>query len=105
MALRLTSRPALIVLTTETIAMGKKAAKSTRKFAASGQLKKTIQARRKHRDIKKKVEKRQAAKGKGKQVVEHSDVSEEEDDEAQETSGKYVVNTYPEDCRRSPDYT
>ncbi|KAI0744746.1 Noc2-domain-containing protein [Earliella scabrosa] len=68
--------------------MGKKAAKSTRKFAASGQLKKTIQARRKHRDIKKKVEKRQAAKGKGNKVVEHSDVSEEEDDEAQETSGK-----------------
>ena len=39
-------------------AMGKKAAKSTRKFAASGQLKKTIQARRKFRDIKKKAEKR-----------------------------------------------
>ena len=46
--------------------MGKKAAKSTRKFAASGQLKKTIQTRRKQRDIKKKAEKRKASKGKGK---------------------------------------
>ena len=48
--------------------MGKKAAKSTRKFAASGQLKKTIDARRKHRDIKKKAERRKASKGRGKQV-------------------------------------
>ena len=46
--------------------MGKKAAKSTRKFAASGQLKKAIQTRRKQRDIKKKAEKRKASKGKGR---------------------------------------
>ena len=83
--------------------MGKKAAKSTRKFAASGQLKKTIQARRKHRDIKKKVEKRQAAKGKGKQVPEDSDVSDEEDGGVQEASGKYVVVTFIEDCQRGPE--
>ena len=68
--------------------MGKKAAKSTRKFAASGQLKKTIQNRRKHRDIKKKAEKRQAAKGKGRQVAQDSDVSDEDDGEAEEVSGK-----------------
>lgn len=68
--------------------MGKKAAKSARKFAASGQLKKTIQARRKHRDIKKKAEKRQAGKGKGKQVAEDSDASDGEDEEVEETSGK-----------------
>ncbi|KAI1790576.1 Noc2-domain-containing protein [Ganoderma leucocontextum] len=60
--------------------MGKKAAKSARKFAASGQLKKTIQARRKHRDIKKKAEKRQAGKGKGKQAAENSDASDAEDE-------------------------
>ncbi|KAI0752195.1 Noc2-domain-containing protein [Fomes fomentarius] len=72
--------------------MGKKAVKSARKFAASGQLKKTIQARRKHRDMKKKTEKRQAAKGKGRQThtVEDDGGGEEEDDqEAQETSGKF----------------
>ena len=75
--------------------MGKKAAKSTRKFAASGQLKKTIQARRKHRDIKKKAEKRQAAKGKGRQVVEDEDEdgsgSAQEDEEGVKgASGKCV---------------
>ena len=54
--------------------MGKKAAKSTRKFAASGQLKKAIQTRRKQRDIKKKAEKRRAGKGKGKvQLEDESD--------------------------------
>lgn len=68
--------------------MGKKAAKSTRKFAASGQLKKTIQARRRHRDIKKKAEKRQARKGKGKAVAENSDGSDAEDEGVEETSGK-----------------
>ena len=102
-ALGLLPQPALIVLTSETLTMGKKAAKSTRKFAASGQLKKTIQARRKHRDIKKKVEKRQAAKGKGKQVPEDSDVSDEEDGGVQEASGKYVVVTFIEDCQRGPE--
>ena len=75
--------------------MGKKAAKSTRKFAASGQLKKTIQARRKHRDIKKKAEKRQGAKGKGPQVVDDEDEdgsgSAQEDEEGVKgASGKCV---------------
>ncbi|RPD77091.1 Noc2-domain-containing protein [Lentinus tigrinus ALCF2SS1-7] len=75
--------------------MGKKAAKSTRKFAASGQLKKTIEARRKHRDIKKKAEKRQAAKGKGRQVVEDEDegVSGDENEGAKTASGKPRVNS------------
>lgn len=43
--------------------MGKKAAKSTRKFAASGQLKKAIQARHKHQQVKKKFDKRRGNKG------------------------------------------
>ncbi|KAI0695318.1 Noc2-domain-containing protein [Cytidiella melzeri] len=48
--------------------MGKKAAKATRKFAVSGQLKKTIQQRRKHQDIKRKAERRKTASGrKGKE--------------------------------------
>ncbi|KAJ3557486.1 hypothetical protein NM688_g1452 [Phlebia brevispora] len=51
--------------------MGKKAAKATRKFAASGQLKKMIQQRRKHQDIKRKAERRKGSrKGKEKQEVE-----------------------------------
>lgn len=68
--------------------MGKKAAKSTRKFAASGQLKKTIQARRKHRDIKKKAERRQATKGKGRDAERDSDASDDDEEEVEETSGK-----------------
>ncbi|KAI0632864.1 Noc2-domain-containing protein [Trametes polyzona] len=70
--------------------MGKKAAKSTRKFAASGQLKKTIQARRKFRDIKKKAEKRKGGKGKGRDP-EHDEAGSEEDEESgvEESSGKF----------------
>lgn len=57
--------------------MGKKATKSTRKFAASGQLQKTIQARRKQRDIRKKVERRKSSKGKGKRVAGDAEEGEE----------------------------
>lgn len=62
--------------------MGKKAAKSTRKFAASGQLKKTIQNRKKHQQIQKKVASRRGAnrdaKGKGKmQLVDDGDSEDE----------------------------
>ncbi|KAI0370872.1 Noc2-domain-containing protein [Pilatotrama ljubarskyi] len=69
--------------------MGKKAAKSTRKFAASGQLKKTIQARRKFRDIKKKAEKRKGGKGKDKEVREDDEGSEDDEGDVDETSGKF----------------
>ncbi|KAI0944516.1 hypothetical protein AcW1_002201 [Taiwanofungus camphoratus] len=62
--------------------MGKKAAKSTRKFAASGQLKKTIQARRKHRDIRQKADRRKNSKGKEKQVP------EDDEDEDLEEQGR-----------------
>jgi nucleolar complex protein 2 len=41
--------------------MGKKAGhKATKKFAKSGQLKKTIQARHKHRNVKKRVERQKS---------------------------------------------
>lgn len=57
--------------------MGKKAVKSTKKFAASGQLKKTIEARRKHQQIRRKVEGRKGQKdGKSKT---HSEAREEGD--------------------------
>ena len=58
-----------------------KATKATRKFASSGQLKKTIQSRKKHQKIKKKIEGRRGAKGKGKgkAPVQDDDDAEEED--------------------------
>lgn len=46
--------------------MGKATKKSTRKFAASGQLKKTIENRRKHQQVKKKIQGRRGANGKHK---------------------------------------
>lgn len=68
--------------------MGKKAAKATRKFAASGQLKKAIQTRRKQRDIKKKAEKRKASKGKGREAL--TEVHEEDVAEGDEGEHEYV---------------
>lgn len=66
--------------------MGKKAPKSARKFAASGQLKKTIDARRKHQQIKKKMQskktKQDAQKGKHRSGPHASD-----DDEAELEGG------------------
>ncbi|CAK5271008.1 unnamed protein product [Mycena citricolor] len=67
--------------------MGKKAAKSMKKFAAKGQLKKTIDARRKHQQTKKKISNR---KGKGKQSRNESVDSggeEGEEEEEQPTAG------------------
>jgi nucleolar complex protein 2 len=62
-----------------------KAAKSTRKFAASGQLKKTIQNRKKHQQILKKAAGRRGAgkdaKGKGKKVFGKGDREGEHDED------------------------
>jgi nucleolar complex protein 2 len=74
--------------------MGKKVAKSTRKFAASGQLKKTIQARRKHQQVKKKIDRR---KGKGKpsqgvSVEDEDEEKEEEDGGVKGATGKCVFS-------------
>ncbi len=45
------------------IIMPKKAGhKATKKFAKSGQLKKTIQARHRHRDVKKRIDRKKAVK-------------------------------------------
>ncbi|KAJ7584843.1 Noc2-domain-containing protein [Mycena floridula] len=43
--------------------MGKKASKSMKKFVSSGQLKKTIDARRKHQQVRKKLQNRRGKKG------------------------------------------
>ncbi|EIN05833.1 Noc2-domain-containing protein [Punctularia strigosozonata HHB-11173 SS5] len=71
--------------------MGKKANKATRKFAASGQLKKTIDARRKHQQIKRKADARlnrkHAGKAPGKGKGKERETSEAEsglEDDAQE---------------------
>ena len=66
--------------------MGKKAAKASRKYAASGKLKKEIQARKKHQQIKRTIEKRKGAKGRGKPDAplsggEAASDDEEEDEE------------------------
>jgi nucleolar complex protein 2 len=71
-----------------------KAAKSTRKFAASGQLKKTIQNRKKHQQILKKAKGRRGAgkdaKGKGKKVTKGGD-DDDGDEEGQEGEGEKVT--------------
>lgn len=64
--------------------MGKKVAKSARKFAASGQLKKTIDARRKNQQIKKKFDRKQQSKGKGAKSKEGGD----EKGDGRESAGK-----------------
>jgi nucleolar complex protein 2 len=61
--------------------MGKKAAKSMKKFALSGQLKKTIDARRKHQQIKRKNNSKKSIKdGKAKQRPEQEEEVEEDEE-------------------------
>lgn len=71
--------------------MGKKAVKATRKFAASGQLKKTIQQRRKHQDIKRKAERRKGNKGKDRQPARDVEEDDEDEDEADEATNTRCV--------------
>ena len=68
--------------------MGKKVAKSARKFAASGQLKKSIQARHKYQQTKKKFEKRRGNKGKSQPPAKAPEPDEDEDEEVEETGNK-----------------
>lgn len=71
--------------------MGRKTAKSARKFAASGQLKKTIQARHKYQQTKKKFEKRRGNKGKSQPPVEAPE--SDEDVEVEGTRRQYVLGS------------
>lgn len=68
--------------------MGKKATKATRKFAASGQLKKTIQQRRKHQDIQRKVQRRKGKQNGAKDAAGTRAEDEEDDDDAPDTTSK-----------------
>lgn len=74
--------------------MAKKGAKATRKFAASGQLKKQIQARHKHQELKKRVERRKGKKG-GHNVPrknhDENDEDQEESNDGREVKGKKYV--------------
>lgn len=56
--------------------MGKKASKATRKFAASGELKRAITARRKHKAVKHKAQVRSVEKEKKKAKKEVQDEDE-----------------------------
>ena len=60
--------------------MAKKGTKATRKFAASGQLTKKIQARRKHQQIQKKVHKNKSARNRKGAERAHVDASDREDE-------------------------
>ncbi|KAJ7223081.1 Noc2-domain-containing protein [Mycena pura] len=69
--------------------MGKKAAKSMKKFAASGQLKKTIDARRKHQQIKKRNANKNAGReGQAKQRVTESKKPEDKEEEEADEEGE-----------------
>ena len=62
--------------------MGRGASKATKKYAASGQLKKSIQARHKHQQIKKKIQGRkgkQNHKGQNRSLVEDEEVEDNEE--------------------------
>ena len=61
--------------------MAKKGTKATRKFAASGQLTKKIQARRKQQQIQRKVHKNKSARNKKGQERAHVDGNDKEDEE------------------------
>jgi nucleolar complex protein 2 len=71
--------------------MGKKAAKSTRKFAASGQLKKTIQARKKHQEIQRKVKGKKSRKdAKGTQPTRDATAGDDEDEATDSAPSKHT---------------
>jgi nucleolar complex protein 2 len=57
-----------------------RATKATKKYAASGQLKKSIQARHKHQQIKKKIQGRKKPKGQSRSLVTEGDEETENND-------------------------
>jgi hypothetical protein len=76
--------------------MAKKGTKATRKFAASGQLTKKIQARRKHQQIQRKINKTKSVKNKGRErpPVDAEDGEDEDESEKEIKSSKkkrYVI--------------
>lgn len=69
--------------------MAKKGTKATRKFAASGQLTKKIQARRKHQQIQRKINKNKNGGSKGREHPQvDADDREDEEEGAKEIKSK-----------------
>ncbi|KAI0270647.1 Noc2-domain-containing protein [Gloeopeniophorella convolvens] len=64
--------------------MAKRGTKASRKFAASGQLTKKIQARRKHQQIQKKIHRSGATKGKGREHAQPAQESGGEDEDQED---------------------
>jgi nucleolar complex protein 2 len=73
--------------------MAKKGTKATRKFAASGQLTKKIQARRKHQQIQRKVNKNKTVRSKGRERP-HVDADEGEDEDESTKEIKTLKKRY-----------
>jgi hypothetical protein len=88
--------------------MGKKAGhKATKKFAKSGQLKKTIKARHQHREVKKRIERKKNAKNArpGNTAPDDeggSDISNDEDESTAPASGKGKKTKYAQLCLHFP---
>ena len=70
--------------------MGRGATKATKKYVASGQLKKSIQARHKQQQIKKKIQGRkgkQKHKGQSRSLVTEDEEMENDDERSKATKG------------------
>ena len=70
--------------------MGRGATKATKKYVASGQLKKSIQARHKQQQIKKKIQGRkgkQKHKGQSSSLVTEDEEMENDDERSKATKG------------------
>jgi nucleolar complex protein 2 len=75
--------------------MAKKGTKATRKFAASGQLTKKIQARRKHQQIQRKINQSKSARSKGRERppvdVKDGEGEDESEKEIKSSKKRYVI--------------
>lgn len=74
--------------------MGRGATKATKKYAASGQLKKAIQARHKHQQVKKKIQGRkvkQEQKGQSRPPVTEDAEGDDDDDEPKATKALVYI--------------
>ena len=73
--------------------MGRGATKATKKYAASGQLKKSIQARHKHQQIKKKIQVRkgkQKHKGQSRSLVTEDEEAENNDETSKASKARVM---------------
>ncbi len=75
--------------------MGKKASKASRKYAASGQLQKEIQSRRKHQQIKRNIERKRTGKSK--------DAGEDKENVGGQRKGKEKAEGFGEDDEEAGD--